>query len=203
MTAKKRTVTRKATIDGRAVVVLDDLVSGAQLAALHEALENAQFRRSEHARPDTREIRHWAADLRDVGAAVCDPFLNVSAEQVERFFGGGRRPDRAYCNVALYGDMLFSHKDSRPEDDLVTALWYVCTEWNVEWGGETLFFDESSDAAFVVSPRPGRLVLFDGALRHAGRPPNRICHAARYSMAMKFKAETRPSARGGARKSRG
>jgi SM-20-related protein len=38
----------------------------------------------------------------------------------------------------------------------------------------------------VVSPRPGRLVIFDGSIPHAGRPPSRICHAPRYTLAYKF-----------------
>ncbi|PLX57465.1 MAG: proline hydroxylase, partial [Chromatiales bacterium] len=33
---------------------------------------------------------------------------------------------------------------------------------------------------------PGRLVVFHGAIRHAGRPPNKICLAPRYTFAMKL-----------------
>ena len=56
----------------------------------------------------------------------------------------------------------------------------------MEWGGETLFFDESGDAVFVTTPRTGRLVLFDGAIRHVGRPPTAICPETRFTFALKF-----------------
>jgi hypothetical protein len=39
-----------------------------------------------------------------------------------------------------------------------------------------------------VSPRPGRLLLFDGAIRHAGKPPNRNCPVARFTFAIKLRA---------------
>ncbi len=45
------------------------------------------------------------------------------------------------------------------------------------------------DPQFVVGPKPGRLVIFDGAIPHAGRPPTRICFAPRYTYAMKFELE--------------
>ena len=76
--------------------------------------------------------------------------------------------------------------DAQPGSDEFTALWYLCEHWDTEWGGETLFFDAAGDAQFVCSPRPGRLVLFDGAIRHAGRPPSRICYVPRYTFAIKL-----------------
>ena len=178
---------RVGSIDGRQVVVLDDVISKSKVDKLTLALKEAPFRRSEYARPDTRELRHWAVDLRQIGAALCDPFVEVTAREVERYFGPGRDLHRAYCNVALFGDMLVTHTDSAPEANLVTALWYICTDWDAEWGGETLFFDQHKDAALVVSPRPGRVVLFDGAIPHVGRPPNRICYEPRFSVAIKFR----------------
>ena len=30
------------------------------------------------------------------------------------------------------------------------------------------------------------LVVFDGAIKHVGRPPNRICYHPRYTFAIKF-----------------
>lgn len=96
------------------------------------------------------------------------------------------RAYRAYTNHAAYGDMLYTHCDCGPDQRELTALWYMTTHWEPEWGGETMFFDSSGDAMFCVSPRPGRLVLFDGAIPHVGRPPSRICYAPRYTFAIKL-----------------
>jgi len=96
------------------------------------------------------------------------------------------RPYRAYTNVASFGDMLFTHTDCLPGQHDLTALWYLCERWDVEWGGETMFYDAHDEVALAVVPRPGRLVIFDGAIKHAGRPPSRICHVPRYTFAIKF-----------------
>ena len=74
------------------------------------------------------------------------------------------------------GDTLLTHVDALPQARELTALWFVCERWDTEWGGETLFYDDAGDAEIAVSPKPGRLLLFDGAIRHAGKPPNRNCH---------------------------
>ena len=84
--------------------------------------------------------------------------------------------------------MLYAHCDCGPDQRELTALWFMATEWEPEWGGETLFFDRTGDAMFCVSPRPGRLVLFDGAIPHVGRPPTRICYTPRYTFAIKLAA---------------
>jgi len=39
-----------------------------------------------------------------------------------------------------------------------------------------------------VSPKPGRLLLFDGAIRHAGKAPNRNCNVSRYTFTIKLRA---------------
>ena len=82
--------------------------------------------------------------------------------------------------------MLFSHVDCVEGAGELTALWYVCDQGDPEWGGETVFFDRQRDVRAAVSPRPGRLVLFDGDILHAGRPPNRNCHAPRFTLAVKL-----------------
>jgi Rps23 Pro-64 3,4-dihydroxylase Tpa1-like proline 4-hydroxylase len=97
------------------------------------------------------------------------------------------RPYRAYTNHASYGDMLFTHTDAQLGSDEFTALWFLCEQWETEWGGETLFYDSAGDAQVAVSPRPGRLLMFDGAIRHAGKPPNRNCFVSRFTFAIKLR----------------
>jgi hypothetical protein len=64
--------------------------------------------------------------------------------------------------------MLFTHTDVHEGKQGLTALWYVAPEWNVEWGGETMLYNRDQDAVACVTPRPGRLVVFDGTILHAG-----------------------------------
>lgn len=175
---------REFQVDGRSVHVFDGLLSDA--AIYEQALARAPFTRTEVARPDTAGHRHWVAETR-LDALAQQPILVLTQRAIGSFTENrAYRPYRAYTNVASYGDMLFTHVDCLPDRDELTALWYLCERWDIEWGGETVFFDRHDEIALSVRPKPGRLVVFDGAIKHVGRPPNRICYLPRYTFAIKF-----------------
>jgi Rps23 Pro-64 3,4-dihydroxylase Tpa1-like proline 4-hydroxylase len=176
---------REGQVDGRPIFVFDDLVDKKINDEIHTALTKAPFTRSEVARPETAAYRHWAYNM-PLEKAQHLPIAQKAQEAIDSLFETRYRMYRCYCNVASFGDMLFTHTDCQPNAQEMTALWFIQKEWNHEWGGETLFYDNNNDAAFVASPKPGRLVIFDGAILHAGRPPNRICTEPRYTFAMKF-----------------
>jgi SM-20-related protein len=177
---------RHGLVEGRDVFVFDGLVADSELAEYVEALERAPFTRTESAMHETAEYKHW----------VCEtPLANVTklplwavTERAVAYARPGEsyRPYRAYTNYAAYGDMLCTHTDCRPDARGLTVLWFFSKHWEPEWGGETMFFDSSGDAMFCASPKPGRLVLFDGAIAHVGRPPSRICYTPRYTFAIKL-----------------
>lgn len=176
---------REFRVDGRYVRVFDGLLSN--VGEYVQALARAAFTRTEVARPETAEYKHWVTEVK-LDALARQPILGITQRAVHGFATPGEdyRAYRAYTNVASYGDMLFSHTDCLPGQHELTALWYLCEHWDLEWGGETLFFDDAGEVAGAVIPKPGRLVVFDGAIRHVGRPPNRICYAPRYTFAIKL-----------------
>ncbi len=176
---------REMEIDGRPLRVYDDYLDN--VGEYVAALARAAYTRTEVARPETAEHKHWATEV-TMDALVRQPIFDITRRAVLGFVGqgAGYRPYRAYTNVASFGDMLFSHTDCLPAQHDLTALWYLCEQWDLEWGGETMFYDSAGEVACAVTPKPGRLVIFDGAIRHAGRPPNRICYAPRYTFAIKF-----------------
>ena len=177
--------TRHGTVEGRDVFVFDGLVSEEDLGQYAEALSRASFTRSEYAKPETVEYKHWVSEL-PLANLTRVPLWPATERAIACARPGERyRPLRAYTNYAAFGDVLYSHTDCGPEQRELTALWFLSTQWEPEWGGETMFFDASGDAMFCVSPKPGRLVVFDGAIAHAGRPPSRICFAPRYTFAIK------------------
>lgn len=180
------TPSRLHSIDGKRVAVYDGLLPPEALVKLNMAVAAAGYTRTEVARPETAMYRHWAAEI-DISAMGAMPFAAPTRLAVDAFAGPrAYRPYRCYVNAAHYGDMLFTHTDCLPGGGELTALWYICEHWDVEWGGETLFFDANEEVGAAVRPRPGRLVVFDSELRHAGRPPNRICPASRYTLAIKL-----------------
>lgn len=182
---------RDYLIEGRPLRVFDGYLPdpGPYVAGLAKAA----FTRTEIAKPETAEFRHWVTETKLENLAR-QPIFELTQRAVAGFCkpGKGYRPYRAYTNVASFGDMLFTHTDCLPDQHDLTALWYLCDRWDVEWGGETMFYDTDDEVAVAVVPRPGRLVVFDGAIKHAGRPPNRICHAPRYTFAIKFERVDEP-----------
>jgi SM-20-related protein len=180
--------THQYNVDGHTVAVFDGLLSSEEIARIYKDLSRAPFVRREAARPDTAHIyRHWVTNVAPERARelrTCQLAIEVASELLgnEKQF----RMLRSYCNFSSYGDILFSHTDCPGQAGEFTALWYICPAWDVEWGGETLFFNATDDAVCVVSPRPGRLVVFSGAIRHVGRPPTRICVVPRFTFAVKL-----------------
>ena len=176
---------REVLVDGRPLRIFDGLLPN--VGEYVRGLSRAAFTRTEVARADTAEYRHWATEIK-LDVLARQPIFDITVRAVASFAQAGftYRPYRAYTNVASYGDMLFTHTDCLPDQHDLTALWYLCEAWDVEWGGETVFYDSTDEIAQAVRPRPGRLVVFDGAIKHAGRPPSRICYAPRYTCAIKF-----------------
>lgn len=178
---------RTATVDGREIFVFDGLVSVDEAKVYYRAITQASFTRTESARADT-EYRHWVCEmpLANLPRASLWQATEQAIGQVrpgERFL-----PYRVYTNFASYGDTLLTHVDAVAGSRELTALWFLCEQWETDWGGETLFYKESGDAEIAVTPRPARLLLFDGAIRHAGKPPNRNCPVGRYTFAIKLRA---------------
>jgi SM-20-related protein len=180
------TPTYAAQIDSGRIAVYDGLLPEQELLTLWAVLGRAGFTRTEIARSETADYKHWATEI-PVASLPTMPFLAPTLAAVRQFAPSrDYRAYRSYVNVAHYGDMLFTHTDCLPGAGEITALWYICDRWDHEWGGETVFFDANKDVRAAVSPKPGRLALFDGDLLHAGRPPNRICYAPRYTLALKL-----------------
>lgn len=185
---------RRGSVEGLPVLVLDGLMPDAYTHRLFNWLSNSPFTRSEAARPDTQAFLHWAFNVSIEECRRLPLYLPAVRALEEHLPDRGRqRLCRAYCNLCAYGDMLFTHTDSQPGEPGLTALWYIAPQWDTEWGGETLLFDESGDPQFVIGFKPGRLAIFDARIRHAGRPPSRVCVIPRLTFALKFGPE--PAAR--------
>jgi hypothetical protein len=179
---------RHATIEGRDVFVFDGLVPVEETARYFTAISQASFTRTETARPDGAEYRHWVCEmpLENLPRTSLWPATEKAVAAVRP--GEAFRPYRVYTNYASYGDVLLTHVDALPAARELTALWFLCERWDTEWGGETLFYDAAGDAQIAVTPRPARLLLFDGAIRHAGKAPNRNCPLSRYTFAIKLRS---------------
>jgi SM-20-related protein len=82
-------------------------------------------------------------------------------------------PVRAYSNGYTFGTEGAIHNDSTIETDK-TCLIYINEEWNRDWAGETLFFNDY-DIVKAVLPKWNRLVIFPSKMEHAARSVSKIC----------------------------
>lgn len=89
---------------------------------------------------------------------------------------------RVYANCNLFGDYQLAHDDGQ----VWTTLVYLNAKWHEDWGGETLFYAPNRSHAIAISPKPGRIVLFDGNVVHRGGVPSKFCLAPRVTLAVKF-----------------
>lgn len=100
---------------------------------------------------------------------------------------GSHDLDDCYANGQVANQPGHIHIDCDAPGWL-TALAYIHPEWRPEWEGETMFYDQAREEILrAVVPRPGRLVLFDARIPHAGRPPGRWCPRMRVSIAFKLR----------------
>ena len=93
----------------------------------------------------------------------------------------------SYSNVLRHGNTPGIHVDAPhhvPENK--TVILYLNYEWHPNWGGETIFYDHNLDAQRIVTPKPGRVLMFDGRLPHTGRPPTPRYMMNRYIMTFKY-----------------
>ena len=176
---------RKSLISGRELFVCDDLVEPMMVKQVGTLVTTLNYRRKEKSRQDVP----GAAAVSDIPAEkiAIDPFLRGLRQTVERLFPDERFSDqRAYVNCSVFGDSYYAHRDCGVQEHHVTALYYANLVWNIDWGGETIYYNDDQDAELVVMPRPGRLVVARGAMLHRGGVPTRACHEERYTLAYKL-----------------
>ena len=93
----------------------------------------------------------------------------------------------SYINVLRTGNTPGIHVDAPhhvPENK--TVILYLNYEWHPNWGGETIFYDHNLDAQRIVTPKPGRVLMFDGRIPHTGRPPTPRYQMNRYILTFKY-----------------
>jgi len=176
---------RKSMISGRELFICDGIVDPSMQQQIGTLVRPLHYVRTEKSRPGVPGL-----------VAVCDiaretipndTFLRGLRQTVEQLFPDEQFTDqRAYVNCSVYGDAYHIHRDCPAHERHVTALYYANLEWQPDWGGETIYYNDDEDAQFAISPRPGRLVVARGALLHRGNVPSRSCYEERYTLAYKL-----------------
>ena len=179
---------------GRRFFVLDHVLDAPAARRIHRCFAGLPVTLDDSDRPDTAHVRHLKHDF---GRTEWDshPALSLLTDTARSFLRERRIACgdvyRIYANFNLHGDFQFAHEDGEGW----TALVFVNSRWDEDWGGELIIYpDRDAPYAYCVAPRPGRMVVFDGMIRHRGGAPSKLCLEARISLAIKFGAAN-PQAR--------
>jgi len=172
---------------GRRLFVLDHVLDAAAARRIHRYFKGLPVTLSDSDRPDTAHVKHLKHEFsRDEWDG--NPALFLLGGLARAFLGQRRilcgEIYRIYANFNLHGDFQFAHEDGPGW----TALAFINSRWDEDWGGELIFYpDGSTSHACCVTPHPGRMVVFDGMIRHRGGAPSKHCLEARISLAIKFR----------------
>ena len=176
---------RRALISGREIFVCDNMLALETINRIGTLVQTLVYRRKEKSRPGVPGL----AAISEIAAPQIsnNAFLQNLRRIAEQVFPGEPFSDqRAYVNSSVYGDSYYVHRDCPENESHVTALYYANLEWQADWGGETIYFNDDYDAELVVSPRPGRVVVARGAILHRGTVPTRTCYEERLTLAYKL-----------------
>lgn len=176
---------RKVLISGREIFICDNIIDEMMVKQVGALVRALHYVRKEKSRPGVPGL----AAVSDIPAEriATDPFLLSLRQAVERLFPDEQFSNqRAYVNCSIFGDSYYLHRDCAIEDKHVTALYYANLEWQPDWGGETIYYNDDDDGEIAITPRPGRLVVARGAILHRGNVPARGCYEERYTLAYKL-----------------
>ena len=79
-----------------------------------------------------------------------------------------------YSAILRRGDVTQLHRESNSRSEGYTAVMYTNTLWRKNSYGEILFYEDDSDFDIfaVISPRCGRVIVWDSSIRYITRPPS-------------------------------
>ncbi len=165
--------------------IADNVIASDAVETIFERLRFLPYTFDDADREDTRQYNHFKHDF-DLEDDV-DPLIMMLANKArELLHGQGIDAGpiyRIYANLNLFGDFQFAHEDG----DGWTALLFANAEWREDWGGEFFAYgSEQRSFDYSIMPKPGRMLIFDGLIRHRGGVPSKFCHEARITLAIKF-----------------
>jgi len=178
----------RTLVAGRELFICDNMIDAQMVTRIATIARTLNYLRTERSRADT-PVTAGSADI-SAQALASEPFFQRLRDIAAQMFPHERfRDQRAYINSSTYGDDYYIHRDCGTDVKHITLLYYVNVEWEAQWGGETIFYNDDYDAEVVVSPKPGRLVVSRGAILHRGTVPTRTCYEQRLTLAYKLIAE--------------
>lgn len=160
-------------------IVTDECAQGVHRAMLQSTVTVLGCSDEETAKHREVMLELDASDFakHELGQAILRCAQSVSGRPMECY--------KVLANQMRFGAYTFGHQDAE-SDRVLSALYFVNTNWHHDWGGELVFFGHDGDAVSCVSSRPGRLVVFPASTLHRATPPTRACLDTRITISARF-----------------
>jgi hypothetical protein len=132
----------------------------------------------------------WLKDLWESKLGKCLHIEETFRFKIQSLLNIKLVTERMYLNGQAHGQCGSIHTDIiydvKPEDDYITAIYYVNKQWSPEYGGFTVVIDKQ-DQMHINYPKPNSVLVFDSSLPHVGLEPTMHCKSQRITMAHKMR----------------
>ena len=175
--------------DGKCVWIVDDLLDTQSVHQVHQGILAAPVSLLGCSNEDTAKHLEVMFDLdpKDFETSQLGQAIRVALRRT----GITGTCTRVLGNSMRFGAFTFVHQDASQTDDVLSVLYCVNSEWDPNWGGELLFFNQDLEATACVSYRPGRAILFPANLFHRANVPYRQCTETRFSLSIRYRLSSR------------
>jgi Rps23 Pro-64 3,4-dihydroxylase Tpa1-like proline 4-hydroxylase len=169
------------TSTGKLLEVYDDYFTYNERAVFAKFVKSSLFKVDGSDYDGGSRMQFFSAyshdDVKNMGLLDSEGFKKINEEHSLL----DRPLKQARVNLSPPGDHASIHTDNNG----LTFLYYANLEWELDWGGHTLFMDDTlSEAEYTCLYKPGRVVVFDGTIPHMIQNPSHLAKAHRFSFAI-------------------
>lgn len=173
-------------VEDKKIIVVDDLFTASELRKIEFVCGELALRRLGTSYLGNDRSLHYAASEFPKPFWESSYVKRVHALAEEHFGGRTLECARLVYREIVHGDHLDYHTDTEVPDRITSVL-SINPTWEKNFRGELIFVGED-EVGVSVSPRPGRLVVFDGRILHAPSAPSRLFFHARKTLICNFNA---------------
>lgn len=177
--------------DERNIIVVDDAFSFAEISGLYTEAVNCKYSiyNSSESEVQSLDSKRLGCPLEINSSILQMVFTQKVVESLQDEVSQSKYyAARAYINLGIHSDPHKIHVDDFSTGDGKTVLIYLNRNWDRDWGGETLFYDDSREEIKYISPFvPGRIIIFDGSIPHSAKSQHFNAPPYRFTLAVKFR----------------
>ena len=176
-------------LDG--IIVIDDIFSFSQLSGMYSYALVQKYEIYNSSDLESQNMTNKRLGCRlDIDNQLFDIIFSENVLEVfeEHIPRDKYYPWRSYINLGIHSDQHLIHVDDPKPNESKTCLIYMNRKWDLNWGGETIFYDDQrKNIVYTSQFIPGRIVIFDGSIPHSAKPQHFDAPPYRFTLAVKFK----------------